>query len=923
MERAERLLVGRATECAEIVRVLQPLHDGLGACLVLHGPPGVGKSALLEWTVAERDDCHVLRATGALRDMSEPFSLLEALFREAMSPDRASERDAGLGDLLTDDGQPVDRFQVAMAVFGLLSSFAESKPVLVAIDDAQWVDQSSLDALLLARLHLEGDAVGMLFARRDGEPCALDRVDLPMLPVDGLTPSAASELLRGVVSSPVALELAQYTDGNPLALLELAEALDADQRAGRAPLSPWLLSTPTVEAGFLRRVASLSPEARRVLEAASVDSTIEPGVLRALLGASALDPKPIDALVEQGFLCFDQHDRVLVFAHPLLRVAVYQAMPLDARRACHRQLAGMLRRDDDLPRRAWHLAGATEGTDHAVGEELARAGEYSQVRGAYAVAAETFERAASFTGDAAAQTRWLLAAGDAFWLAGHYDRSSAVLDSALALAPDQEQRADVQIKRIATQRAQSSSEMFDELTAEGDATEAVDPERAGVLFAQAVMAGIMGMRLDDALRSSERALALLGPAHPMHFLAQLLHALVINLMGRNGESLPVFRRFAATLDAVGPGPQFSGLAEYTALALLAADDHAMASKILDTMVDYARRERVLGLLALPLSARAELRWRFGDWAGARADATESFAILNKTEQYIERSHSLMVLAKIQGGVGNFDEARDYAREALALAAQMRSPTLHYMGSSAFGIVELAAGDFPAALRYLLECREYSLRSGDRQPTNWPWRSELVEVATRLGDNALASAVTARFMAEAEQDGTGQARAIAARCRGLVADTEQDARAAFGEALAYLDASPLVVERGRTSLLFGERLLEFGHDREAATHLQNALEIFDALGAHPWSARVRTHFWPGRPAPGPSPFEKLTDRELQIAVAVSTGKTSGEAAAELFLSRRTVEHHLASVYRKLDIRNRTQLAALFNRPTRQLGRPAAL
>jgi DNA-binding CsgD family transcriptional regulator len=905
-------LVGRATECASIERTLRPFREGVGSCLVLRGPPGVGKSALLDWTAAESSDVRVLRATGSLRDMVHPFSLLETLLDAIAGPGGDSRAGSAFTDLIGDAGG-VDRFSVAMHLFGRLSSLAESKPVLVVVDDAQWVDVSSLDALLIARPHLEHDAVAMLFAQRDGEPCALDRLDLPTLQVTGLTPSDACELLQDVVSSAVARELARHTDGNPLALLEFAGALDVQQRAGEAPLSPWLLSTPTVEAAFLHRVEGLSTGARSVLEAASVDTAIEPGVLRALAGARGLNGSEIDLLIEQDLLRLQEHDRVLVFAHPLLRIAVYQAMDRADRRNCHRALVAMLRRDDDVTRRAWHLAEATDGLDDTVGRELVRAGEYSQARGAYAVAAETFERAAEFTGDDAIYTQRLLAAGDAFWLAGHYERSSATLDAALARAPDQLHRADVQIKRVATQRARSSAEMFDELINEAEATEPIDPTRAGVLLSQAAMAGIMGMRLSDTLVAVERALDLVGSTSPMYPLAQLLHALVLSRLGRNDEASPVFRAFAETLQAAGPGPQFSGLAEYTALALLWSDEYATASRIVDTMVDYARRERVLGLLALPLSTRAELRWQFGAWAGARADATESIAIISDTQQFIEQGNSLMVLAKIQSAVGKFDAARTYASQALALAAECRSPTLHYMGSSAFGFVELSAGDDRAARLHLLACNDFALRSGDRHPTSWPWGSELVEVAMRLGEGGLAAEVTARLNSAMEDFGSESARAVAARCRGLVADTEDSVRAAFEEALTVLQSTPLIFERGRSELLFGERLLEFGREGDAAPHLGNALDIFDDLGAHPWSARVRTQLEANPPTPGASPFEKLTDRELQIAIAVSTGKTSADAATELFLSRRTVEHHLATVYRKLDIRNRTQLAALFNTP----------
>jgi DNA-binding CsgD family transcriptional regulator len=420
------------------------------------------------------------------------------------------------------------------------------------------------------------------------------------------------------------------------------------------------------------------------------------------------------------------------------------------------------------------------------------------------------------------------------------------------------------------------------------------------------------MRYQAAIQSTQRALELLDPTNPMHFVAQLLHALLDNVMGGHRDAMTTFRGFAEMFDVVGPGPHVAGLAEYTAIGLFAGDDFATASRILDAMIEYARRESVLGLLPLPLSARAELRWRSGSWAGALADATESLAIVNETDQYVERSHSLMMLGKLQSGVGRIAEARGLLQEAFVLADECDGDAIRFMGSSAFGFVELSACDFGASRRHLLRCRDLAARSGDHDPTLWPWRAELVEVAAKLGEHALARKVSAKLDEDAARHGGNQAGLMAARSRGLVASDETAMHEAFEESFGYLDALPIPLpfERARTQLLFGECLLEH-HRSHATEHLGHAIETFDTLGAHPWSARGRVHLASREQGRSTTVFEQLTERELQVAMAVSTGKTSREAASELFLSRRTVEHHLAAVYRKLGIRNRTQLASLFN------------
>jgi DNA-binding CsgD family transcriptional regulator len=270
----------------------------------------------------------------------------------------------------------------------------------------------------------------------------------------------------------------------------------------------------------------------------------------------------------------------------------------------------------------------------------------------------------------------------------------------------------------------------------------------------------------------------------------------------------------------------------------------------------------------------------------------------------------MAIGRIQGGIGRFEEARGLLAEALTLADDCDSESLRYMASYALGFVELTALELDAARTHLLVSRDCTTRGGDRDPALWPWQVDLVEVAALLDDHALAREVSARLDEDAELHGGTQARAFAARARGLVARDESDMRAAFEASLDLLDGVPLPFERARTHLLFGEALLRYGHRSEAETHLTRALDAFDQLDAHPWSARARKHLAPSE-ARRTAAFDQLTDRELQVAVAVSTGITSNEAAAELFVSRRTVEHHLAIVYRKLGIRNRTQLAALMN------------
>jgi DNA-binding CsgD family transcriptional regulator len=228
-------------------------------------------------------------------------------------------------------------------------------------------------------------------------------------------------------------------------------------------------------------------------------------------------------------------------------------------------------------------------------------------------------------------------------------------------------------------------------------------------------------------------------------------------------------------------------------------------------------------------------------------------------------------------------------------------------------VALSDDDLDTARRNLLACRDIATRTGYHNPTLWSWQAELVEVAAKLGEHALAREVSHQLDIDAASHGSKQANAIAARCRGIVANDMTTIHDAFEESLGHLDSLPVPFECARTQFLYGEQLLEHGNRTDAEQQLSGALEAFDQIGAHPWSARARAQLAPTEAALHTTVFQHLTERELQIAVAVSTGKTSAETASALFLSRRTVEHHLAAMYRKLHIRNRTELAALLHDP----------
>ncbi|HTE60787.1 MAG TPA: AAA family ATPase, partial [Solirubrobacteraceae bacterium] len=418
------MLRGRRSECETLDRLLEAVRAGESRALVVRGEPGVGKTALLQYVVERASGCRVARAAGMQSEMELAFAGLHQLCAPML--DRRErlpgpQRDA-LGTAFSlSAGDPPDRFFVGLAVLGLLAEVAREQPLICLVDDAQWLDQTSAQALAFVARRLMAESVAVVFAvRTQSDAPAL--TGLPELAVEGLHDGDARALLASVISGPlderVRDRIVAETRGNPLALLELPRGLTPAQLAGGFGLPDAPALSGRIEESFQHRLERLPAETRRLLLVAAAEPVGEPlltwrAAERLGIGVDAAAPAEAAGLLEIGAR--------MRFRHPLVRSAVYRAAAPEERRAVHRALAEATDPEADPDRRAWHRAHAAPGPDEDVAAELERSAGRAQARGGLAAAAAFLKQAAALTPDPARRAGRALAAAQAKIQAGELD----------------------------------------------------------------------------------------------------------------------------------------------------------------------------------------------------------------------------------------------------------------------------------------------------------------------------------------------------------------------------------------------------------------------------------------------------------------------------------------------------------------------
>jgi hypothetical protein len=426
----ERHLIGRKRERAVLDRLLEAAAGGDAGVLVLHGEPGVGKTALLQYAIEAGQGYGIARTSGVEGEMELPFAALQQLcssFLELAERLPQPQRDALDIAFGVNAGPPPNAFLVGLAVLGLLSEAAEDGPLLTVVDDAQWLDAGSARALTFVARRLLAEKIALVFATRE-LGSALTR--LPELRVEPLGHRDARSLLESSLPAPlderVLDRIVDETGGNPLALLELPRGLTPTQLAGGFGLPANVPLSASIEESFTRRLAALPYEARRFLLVAAADPVGDPASIRRAAELLSIPETTAGAVESEGLLVFGSR---VVFRHPLVRSAAYRASGVKERREVHRALAEATDPDIDPDRRAWHHAQAAAAPDEEVAAALERSAARAQGRGGFGAAGVFLERAAALTPDPSRRAQRALGAAQTNFQAGALDDARDLLSA--------------------------------------------------------------------------------------------------------------------------------------------------------------------------------------------------------------------------------------------------------------------------------------------------------------------------------------------------------------------------------------------------------------------------------------------------------------------------------------------------------------
>ncbi|GAC1341533.1 MAG: LuxR family transcriptional regulator [Candidatus Dormibacteria bacterium] len=915
------MLIGRSTERARIAELLTAAAQGRSGVLVLHGESGAGKSALLADAAHQAGTMLVLRATCAESESEIAFSGLADLLRPALDrlPSVPEPQAAALASVLAlGPPAPADRFTYCAATLSLLAAAAEDQGVLAIVDDAQWMDSASLDAVLFAARRLHAEGVVVLLGVRDDDASRFDRRGLPELVVDRLDRKSGLELLHREfdIAGATGQLVFAGVGGNPLALLESARLLTPGQRAGVEPLADPLQLGASVRETFLRQLGAVSTDVRHALlcAAASGNGELEP-IVRAARSLG-LPTQALESAESLGFLTVD--GGTVRFRHPALRSAIYHSASPGMRRSVHRALADALGQETDTDRLAWHLAAAALGPDEPAAAALEATASRARSRAGYVAAALALQRAAGLSALPEDQLRRLVAGSEAARLAGRSELAAKLAREALERTRDPIERSDINLMiGLATMWTGAPMAVHDLLVEQAGLVRSLDPARAAVLMAMAVPSCYMSGSLDRGLVTAREAHALAQQLGGFpEAVTGLQLAMILGLRGEVAESRLLMDRYSVPLQGGAFAWETAELTQLTAHFHIWTEQYETAGKLLVTLITRARGESVLSVLPYLLATLSELDFRLGRWAASLANATESLRLADELGQPSSSAFSAVCIARTQAARGNRVECAAHAHRALQEAGEFGIGSIFNYADSALALLHLGTGAPAAAIEKLERVARSSRVMGVGEPGVIQWAPDLIEAYVQVGRGDAAAAALSEFEQQAERTQRTGARAAAARCRGLV---QSEDLGAFEEALALYRPLTAPFETARTQLCLAESLLRMRRRSEAQTHLEAAIGVFRQLGAYPWMERARRHLEPGVAVRRPTPHSvRLTPSELQVALVVAEGATNKEAAMRLFLSPKTVESHLSTVYAKLEIRSRSQLARLFAREQEHSG-----
>jgi DNA-binding CsgD family transcriptional regulator len=881
--------------------------------LVVHGEPGVGKTAVLEHLAAQASGCRVARAGGVQTEMELAFAVLHLLCAPML--DRlerlpAPQRDALRTAFGLSAGPAPDRFLIGLAVLGLLSEVAGDRPLVCIVDDEQWLDSASAQVLAFVGRRLGTESVSLVFGAR--VPTG-DLAGLPELVIGGLWENDARALLDSALTGPldarVRDQIIAEAHGNPLALLELPRGWTAAELAGGFGLPGAGPLSGTIEESFRRRIDTLPAQTRRLLLLAAAEPTGDPILVWRAAGRLGVGAEAAGPAVEAGLAEFGVRVR---FRHPLVRSVAYWSAPAQERQLAHAALAEVTDRAIDPDRRAWHRAEAAPGLDEDVAGELERLAGRAQARGGLAAAAAFLERAVMLTPDPARRAGRALAAANTKFQAGAFGAAQDLLAVAEVGPLSEFEQARVDLLRA--QLAFVANRGGDApllLVKAARRLEPIDTGLARATYLDALTASTLAGRLASpgghTLEVARAASAAPRPLHDPSVPDLLLDGLAANFNESYAAGVPFLRQ---ALTAFGRGMSADEELRWlwlTTLAALHLWDDERWDMLSSRYVELARKAGALSELPLALSTRSMMLLFAGDLATATALTDEGRAVIDATGSQFA-PYAAMGLAALQGRQA---EVSALIEATTSDAAPRGEGIAMSVAEWTNALLHNGLGRYPEAMRAAQQALHYQEYPGMHYPgiANWA-AAELVEASARSGMTEIA-ADTYRWIAEmTSASGTNWALGVEARSRALV--TEGDAaEGLYEDSIMHLDRSRVRAELARAHLLYGEWLRRQRRRGEAREQLRTAHDMLEAMGMEAFAERAgRELRATGETARKRTAVtarnEELTAQEAQIARLAREGLSNPEIGTRLFISARTVQYHLGKVFTKLGIASRSQL-----------------
>jgi DNA-binding CsgD family transcriptional regulator len=903
-------ILGRLDERRSLDVILDAARSGLSGALVVRGGPGMGKTSLLDYAVDSAAGFRVSRIAGVQSEMELAYAALHRLLvrflplLDGLPPPQRHALGTAFGLV---EGPPPDRFMVGLGSLGLLASAAGARPLLCVVDDAQWVDRESLEALAVVGRRLYADRVALLFGAREEEEVDARLDGLDELQLGGLADDVALELIRTVVSGPLdpraAGRLVKETEGCPLAIIELGAGITAEELSARALIPEPLPLSRRIEAHFLRRISALPVPTQEFLLVAAADPSGDPVVVAGAAEHLRLPEDASGPAMAAGLFELASPTR---FRHPLVRSAVYSAASSSDRRRAHAALAAATDATRDPDRRAWHLAAATVGPDEDVAVGLEQAAGRARARGGCSAAGVFLVRAAELTPYRERRAQRVIAAAQSLFAGGAPRRARALLEASDTDISDPLQRATALRLQGAIRYALGEAQAAVSILME--AAQALQPfdahlSRATLLQALAAARSIGRFaapgQTEADIAVAARAMPLPAGATPST-ADELLDGYVALFLDGYQSAAPLLRRALSTLRADHSASEEILL--WVAIGCWVAgsvgdDDalHALARRL----VDQAREQGALvqlsnGLLFLAMSellngSLTSARAYFGE----RAELLAAFGIEVDVGRVV-----------VPAWAGREAEARAEATAVTAYAIEQKQGWMLIFVEYALLVLDLGLGNYEAA--FVRSTRDYQDDSF-LVVVAFPG---YIEAAVRCGQGTAAGAALEQLAARALTHPRPLTLGLLARSRALLTD-DDTAEGLYREAIDRLRESRADLQLARAQLVYGEWLRRHNRRTDAREQLRTAHERFASVGAAAYAERARGELLAtGERARkrGVDTTDDLTPQERQVALLASRGATNPEIATKLFVSPSTVDYHLRKVYRKLGVASRRQLGS---------------